>query len=230
MSISIQDIVLRLFLAALLGCLVGIERERKDWSAGMRTHMLVCMGAALAAITSAFGFQDIVGTPNVVLDPSRIAAQVISGIGFLCAGTILFLRQEIIRGLTTAAGLWTVGCVGLAIGAGLWVAGVAATIIIVIILAALKPLEKVFFGKKKNLRLLTIIIKRGEFPMDQLQIILQNVVGNYVSLTLIPWVSEGEDVLKLRLRNGISVSQAATMTDKIRGISGVVEVTMGRLN
>jgi putative Mg2+ transporter-C (MgtC) family protein len=80
--------------------------------------MMVCVGAALTMIVSAFGFQDVLGTRDVILDPSRVAAQVISGIGFIGAGTILFLRQEVIRGLTTAAGLWTVAAIGLAAGGG----------------------------------------------------------------------------------------------------------------
>ncbi|NLO28234.1 MAG: MgtC/SapB family protein, partial [Actinobacteria bacterium] len=106
--LPIQEIVIRLVVAAFLGSLVGFERERLHWAAGLRTHMLVCLGSALAIIVSAYGFRDVLGTPAVALDPSRIAAQVISGIGFLGAGTIIFLRREIVRGLTTAAGLWAV--------------------------------------------------------------------------------------------------------------------------
>ena len=103
--INWHEILFRLFLAALFGALVGLERERKDWTAGMRTHMMVCLGSALIMLVSAYGFSDVLGTPNVVLDPSRIAAQVVSGIGFIGAGTILFMRQGRIRGLTTASGL-----------------------------------------------------------------------------------------------------------------------------
>lgn len=87
--------------------------------AGLRTHMLVCLGAALVMIVSAYGFNDIISAYRIVLDPSRVAAQVVSGIGFLGAGTILFLRQQVIRGLTTAASLWTVAAIGLAVGCGL---------------------------------------------------------------------------------------------------------------
>src|SRR6201999_718256 len=126
--------VLRLCVAAALGGVVGLERERLEWVAGLRTHMLVCLGAALVMIVSSFGFADVIG-PGVVLDPSRVAAQVVSGIGFLGAGTILFLRQEVIRGLTTAASLWTVAAVGLAVGNGLYTAAIGATVLIVIILA-----------------------------------------------------------------------------------------------
>ena len=84
------EIVIRLFLSALLGSIVGLERERLDWAAGLRTHMLVSVGATVFMLVSAFGFSDVLGHSNVVLDPSRVAAQVVSGIGFLGAGTIIF--------------------------------------------------------------------------------------------------------------------------------------------
>src|ERR1700691_1725400 len=128
MMISWPETILRLTLAAIFGAVIGLERERKDWAAGMRTHMMVCVGASLAMIVSAFGFADVLGSKNIVLDPSRIAAQVISGIGFLGAGTILFLKQGIIRGLTTASGLWTVAAIGLATGGGLYFAAVITTL------------------------------------------------------------------------------------------------------
>lgn len=113
------ELGLRLLLAALLGAVIGINRGRLEWAAGLRTHMLVCVGSALAVIVSTFGFFDVLGRPGIQLDPSRIAAQVVSGVGFLGAGTILFLQRErAIRGLTTAAGLWAVASVGLAAGAG----------------------------------------------------------------------------------------------------------------
>ena len=148
------EITIRLVLAACLGAVVGLERERKDWAAGMRTHMMVCVGAALTMMVSAFGFSDILGTENVTLDPSRIAAQVISGIGFIGAGTILFLKQGIIRGLTTASGLWTVAAIGLAAGSGMYFAAVITTVLAIIILLVLQPLERriSYLFKQKTLR------------------------------------------------------------------------------
>lgn len=140
--ISWVEILIRLTLAAILGAAIGLERERKDWVAGMRTHMMVCVGSSLAMIVSAHGFFDVLGHSNISLDPSRIAAQVISGIGFIGAGTILFLRQGVVRGLTTAAGLWTVAAIGLAAGSGLYFAAFATTILALIILWVLQPLEK----------------------------------------------------------------------------------------
>lgn len=111
------EILSRLLMAALLGSVIGFERERLNWAAGLRTHMLVCVGASLMMMVSAFGFADALTQKNVVLDPSRVAAQVVSGIGFLGAGSIL-LRGEVVRGLTTAASLWSVAGIGLAVAEG----------------------------------------------------------------------------------------------------------------
>lgn len=151
------EIVLRLSLASLFGALIGLERERKDWAAGLRTHMMVCVGSCLIMMVSAFGFSDILGTEHVSLDPARIAAQVISGIGFIGAGTILFLKQGAIRGLTTASGLWTVAAIGLATGGGMYFAAGVTTVIALIILWALQPLEKSYSRrfKQKTLRIVT---------------------------------------------------------------------------
>src|SRR5471032_546540 len=142
--LSNVELISRLILAAALGSVIGFERERLSWAAGLRTHMLVCVGSTLIMMVSAFGFFDVLGRDHVVLDPSRIAAQVVSGIGFLGAGSIL-LRGEIVRGLTTAASLWSVAAIGLAVG-GMYTASVAATVIILIILAGIKPLERRFIS------------------------------------------------------------------------------------
>ncbi len=129
-----QETIIRLIIAAAAGSVIGFERERLQWAAGLRTHMLVCVGSCLVMIVSAFGFSEVLGNKNVVLDPSRIAAQVVSGIGFLGAGTIL-LRGEVVRGLTTAASLWAVAAIGLAVGAGLYLAALTTTLIVLLILA-----------------------------------------------------------------------------------------------
>jgi putative Mg2+ transporter-C (MgtC) family protein len=160
------ELVLRLVLAAALGSVIGFERERLSWAAGLRTHMLVCVGSALIMIVSAFGFADVLSGEHVVLDPSRVAAQVVSGIGFLGAGSIL-LRGEIVRGLTTAASLWSVAAIGLAVGGGLYVAAVAATVIILLILAGVKPLERRFISARQR-RQLTLLVDRGTLTFHSL--------------------------------------------------------------
>lgn len=129
-------------LAAVLGSVIGLERERLLWAPGLRTHMLVCVGSCLIIIISAYSFNDVLNS-HITLDPSRIAAQVVSGIGFLGAGVILF-RGDVVRGLTTAASIWTVAGIGLAVGGGLYLAAITTTIIILIILALLKPFEEKF--------------------------------------------------------------------------------------
>ncbi|MCO5396756.1 MgtC/SapB family protein [Ralstonia soli] len=157
------ELLLRLVLAAGLGSVIGFERERLNWAAGLRTHMLVCVGAALIMLVSAFGFADALGQPNVVLDPSRVAAQVVSGIGFLGAGSIL-LRGEVVRGLTTAASLWSVAGIGLAVGGGMYVAAVGATAIILLILAGVKPLERRFISVKQQ-RGIQLLTERGSVTL-----------------------------------------------------------------
>ena len=145
--LSDVSLTLRLLLAALLGSVIGFERERLLWAAGLRTHMLVCVGSCLIMIVSAYGFTSVLG-PHIILDPSRLAAQVVSGIGFLGAGSII-LRNEMVKGLTTAASLWAVAAVGLAVGGGLYYASIAATLIILAILAGLKPLEERFRSRRQ---------------------------------------------------------------------------------
>lgn len=160
------EILSRLLMAALLGSVIGFERERLNWAAGLRTHMLVCVGASLMMMVSAFGFADALTQKNVVLDPSRVAAQVVSGIGFLGAGSIL-LRGEVVRGLTTAASLWSVAGIGLAVGGGMYTAAFGATIIILIILAGVKPLERRFISVKQQ-RSMQLLAERGSVSLDSL--------------------------------------------------------------
>lgn len=150
-----SEILIRLVLASAFGAFIGLERERKDWTAGMRTHMMVCVGSCLIMLVSAYGFEDVLSHDKVGLDPSRVAAQVVSGIGFIGAGTILFLQRGVIRGLTTASGLWTVAAIGLATGGGMYFAAAATTVIAIIILWALQPVEKLYAKKiqHKTLRL-----------------------------------------------------------------------------
>lgn len=164
------EILSRLLMAALLGSVIGFERERLSWAAGLRTHMLVSVGACLIMLVSAFGFADVLGEKNVVLDPSRVAAQVVSGIGFLGAGSIL-LRGEVVKGLTTAASLWSVAGVGLAVGGGMYTAAIGATVIILVILAGIKPLERRFISVKQQ-RSIQLLAERGSVSLDTLHRVL----------------------------------------------------------
>lgn len=119
----------RVLLAGLLGALIGFERQYHYKEAGLRTHFLVGVGSSTLMVISKYAFIDVLGTPGVELDPSRVASLVVSGVGFIGAGTIIF-RRNVIHGLTTAAGLWATSAVGLAVGAGLYGIGVMGTAII----------------------------------------------------------------------------------------------------
>jgi putative Mg2+ transporter-C (MgtC) family protein len=114
-----------LALAFVLSALIGLERELRQKSAGLRTHTLVGFGSALIMVVSKYGFTDVLGE-HVALDPSRVAAQIVSGIGFI-GGGLIFVRRDAVRGLTTAAVIWLAAGVGMAAGAGLWLLAVAAT-------------------------------------------------------------------------------------------------------
>jgi|HigsolmetaAR203D_1030402.scaffolds.fasta_scaffold01818_11 Uncharacterized membrane protein len=139
--IDFWDLCLRLGVAVVLGGLIGIERELSNHPAGFRTHILVCIGSALIMLLSIYGFSEFINEPNVRVDPARLAAQVISGIGFLGAGTII--RKGVsISGLTTAASLWATAGIGLSAGAGFYSGALLTTFLVLICLFVLNKLEK----------------------------------------------------------------------------------------
>lgn len=136
------ELVIQIFVAAVLGGIVGYERERLKRPAGLRTHILVCVGSTIAMQTNIFLVAEYINIVNV--DPSRIGASVVSGIGFLGAGTII-REGASVKGLTTAASLWAVACIGLAIGSGFYIGGIAATVIVILTLT-------LFFRFRKSIR------------------------------------------------------------------------------
>jgi len=223
--ISLQQIALRLAIAAVLGAIVGSERQRHEWAAGLRTHMVVCVGSALIMLVSMFGFQDVVNHPGIVLDPSRVAAQVISGIGFLGAGTILFLRREVVRGLTTAAGLWTVAAVGLAAGGGLYFAACITTAIVFIILAALKPLETRFFNKNK-FNGVTMVLERKQISLENIQDVFKTHKIKITSINLSPSLEEDLDDICINIQKlSLDKDNLLVVIEDLRKIKGVREVS-----
>lgn len=154
-ALSLGEVLLRLGVALALGAAVGIERERGGRDAhpaGMRTLALVSMGSAFFTIISAHGFVALVGKGYAPVDPTRIAAQIVSGIGFLGAGTIL-LQRQIVRGLTTAAAIWVMAAIGMACGAGLLLEAIGATVLGLVVLAVLRPIERLIFHRPRPQRL-----------------------------------------------------------------------------
>ncbi|MDF2537089.1 MAG: MgtC/SapB transporter [Herbinix sp.] len=145
-TINDTTVVLRLSLAVILGGAIGLERGRAGRPAGLRTHILVCLGSTLAIMTNQYAFQEF----NIG-DPTRMAAQVISGIGFLGAGTIIVTGRHQVKGLTTAAGLWATACMGLAIGIGFYKAAIFSCILIAFTTIVLHRLDNFMLSKSKIL-------------------------------------------------------------------------------
>jgi putative Mg2+ transporter-C (MgtC) family protein len=217
------QIILRLVVAAVLGSVVGIERERLNWVAGLRTHMLVCVGSALFMIVSFCGFADVLSQEHIALDPSRVAAQVVSGIGFLGAGTIV-LRSKVVRGLTTAASLWTVAAIGLAVGGGLYVAATTTTVLVVIILAGIKPIERrLFLARRQNPPPLILVIDRQETSLSAIESALEAANLHLQRMLIQHGDSPDEDRLQITVHRTRPMSVLA-VTEQLRRIPGVREI------
>jgi putative Mg2+ transporter-C (MgtC) family protein len=218
--LSNQDVIIRLLTAAILGSIIGFERERLLWAAGIRTHMVVCVGACLIMIVSAFGFGDSLTSKNVVLDPSRVAAQVVSGIGFLGAGAIL-ARGEIVRGLTTAASIWTVAAIGLAVGGGLYFAAAVSTVVIIVILAGIKPLEEAYRARNQSCRL-KIEATNASLTPELLKQTLGIRTGQIKRFLASPNGANDEIVVLL---SKVSSHDIKSFVEKINELDGVSSVT-----
>ena len=160
-TLTIWDLILRLTVASLCGGLIGIERGRKHRAAGFRTYMLVCMGAALTMILSTYLCAMLTSelwhlnpiTDNINTDVSRFGAQVINGIGFIGAGTIIITGRQQIKGMTTAAGLWASACMGLAIGAGFYSAALIGCFCIFLTIVVFSKLESFILSHSRNINL-----------------------------------------------------------------------------
>jgi putative Mg2+ transporter-C (MgtC) family protein len=208
------ELVLRLVVAAVLGGLVGLERERLEWAAGMRTHALVSLGSALFMVVSIFGFSDILNEQHVILDPSRVAAHVASGIGFIGAGTIIF-RREIVKGLTTAASIWAVAAVGLAVGGGMFLAAISATLLALALLVLARPVKQRLFPNRKEARRVRLVLRRDT---------------SLARIVVRPGSSAGEDDAELVLGKGSQEEELLSLVEGLRRVSGVREVNSALMN
>ncbi len=145
--------ILRLSLATLLGAVIGFEREYHAKEAGIRTHLLVALGACLFMILSVYGFDFMLDRDHVSFDPSRIASQVVTGIGFIGAGTII-LQKQMVRGLTTAAGLWVTAAIGLACGNGMFIIAAVTTVIVLMSLGLINVYLPYFSQRERHITFL----------------------------------------------------------------------------
>ncbi|MDD2372668.1 MAG: MgtC/SapB family protein [Syntrophomonadaceae bacterium] len=220
---SVYEIIFKLALACILGALIGLERESLNRPAGLRTYTLVCVGSTLAMIVSIDIYMQYYQTVNA--DPGRIAAQVVSGIGFLGAGTIM-REGASVRGLTTAAGLWVVACIGLAVGAGLYIPAVATTILILFVLIYFIRFEQFFTGLREYKGLVIVVEDRpGQVGnigsiLGDMGVLIKNIQLNHM---------ENEDNLEVELL--IELPSGMKISDVIEELSTMKELkSIDRLN
>jgi len=208
--------MIRLLVALLLGAVVGLERERQERAAGLRTVTMVSLGSCLFTIVGAYGFANT--------DPSRVAAQIVTGIGFLGAGTI-FLRKDLVRGLTTAATIWAVAAIGMASGTAQYVIAVFTTLLILSVLMVLKPIERRFF-KRPNEALVSLIVPRGEGEIERVRAALA-VIGAFPVSIRIHELNETDD----RLEIDIGLPNHRTTADllrQLRAVEGAKQILISR--
>ncbi|OLS10557.1 methyltransferase [Lacticaseibacillus casei] len=182
------ELVIRLLVAAFCGFTIGFERKNRFKNAGIRTHMIVALGSALIMIVSKYGFFDILNLKNIALDPSRVAAQIVSGVSFLGAGAIL-VRHNNVNGLTTAAGVWTTAAVGMAIGAKLYILGLSATALVLGIQVVLHHHYRWLPSGDNGV--LTIRIRNEGFDMEH----MRQTLGKYhIKVLNVSIKHEGDEV------------------------------------
>jgi putative Mg2+ transporter-C (MgtC) family protein len=221
-SIHWAEVLLRLAVAAGLTGLIGLERELRERAAGLRTHILVGVGSALFTIVSAYGWGDFVFNRQLgtVLDPTRIAAQIVTGIGFLGAGAII--RQGFsVRGLTTAAGLWVVAAIGMAAGAGYYSAAVITTGVVMVGLGPLRWVEGGFLGRlRRGGRILEV-----DMPRDHaISNVLSVVEGRRARVNRVEFEDE-ETRRQVRIELDVPLGAAeARLVDDLASLEGVTAV------
>ena len=220
-GITNLEIVIRIAFAILCGGVVGWEREQREKAAGLRTHIFVSMGSALIMIVSAYGFADAIKPGSIVLDPSRIAAQVVSGISFLGAGVIWFNKSKV-RGLDTAAGIWTTSAMGLAAGAGMYLPAFAVTAVVLLMNIFLQPLEQRLFPRKKYGRLIIGSIPSSPIDLANVQSLMEQSGLKIKSVQLASGTEGGTVGLEL---NGPKNLDSLALVERLRTINGVTTVS-----
>lgn len=218
--LSFSSIIWRLVFATILGGLVGIERESVRRAAGFRTHILVCCGSALVMLLSLYMFETYRMYTN--LDPARLGAQVISGIGFLGAGTIIKDGNSI-KGLTTAASLWAVACIGLALGAGFISGASITTVIVLISLKIFSKVERLIPDRRNTM---TLQLNIDNIP-GQIGRVAETLGARMISILQISLEMDSDDsqfaVLTLVCKNqGIYPKEDVIgLLGKVQGVNGV---------
>lgn len=210
MSVSDYEIALRLLLACILGGIVGWEREKIHKPAGLRTHILVALGAALLTTISMYAF---LAFDTVNKDPARIAANIVTGIGFLGAGTIM-REGPSVKGLTTAASIWAVAAIGMAVGSGMYISALVATLLVFITLEGV--IEKILFRNKKSLQLNIC----NEFMLEKVGDILKQHDISIKHVSVLPINHSKEIPVEFRL-NIAKKTKIAQVIKEIEQLDGV---------
>lgn len=224
-EISVETMIFRLLLAALLGGVIGWERERKNKQAGLKTHLLVAVGSALIMLISIYGFgNELLNHPNARFDPARLGAQVVSGIGFLGAGAILRRSDHVISGLTTAATLWLVAAIGLSVGAGFHWPAVITIIIVLVIVSFINKLEsKLTFFKKYGI--LKIVMHDRPQSVDVVTSLLQKENMIVEQMALKEGMIDGSSRISMEFRLHTTKRKGMlNLFNEIWKINGVKEV------
>lgn len=196
-GLPVYDVALRLGVAMILGMAVGFERAYNEHSAGMRTYAVVSMASALMMIVSIYGLPEI---EEGRLDPGRIAAQVVSGIGFLGAG-LIFMRRNVVHGLTTAASLWAVAGVGLAVGGGLLITGTISTLLLLLISGGMVPVKKRLFPDDHREHRIRLYLDDADGIIDHIQELAESSPGFTVSsLDFESSADKKKSVLEIRMK------------------------------
>jgi putative Mg2+ transporter-C (MgtC) family protein len=216
-ELALEDAIVRILLVSLLAGAVGVERELRDQEAGLRTHMLVGVGAALFVIVGNYAWGDLIfgSEPGVVLDPSRVVAYVVTGVGFLGAGAIL-KNGGSIRGLTTAASLWVVAAIGVSVGAGEYALGIFATAVVLVSLWPVRQLAKYLGLRGSRSQRLTLVLE----PETSLAAVVGEVERESVELHSTT-VGEEDDARTLDLELAGRTEEVLAVLDRLSRTAGV---------
>ena len=205
------ELLLRLLVSVILGGFIGLERGRTRHEAGLRTHILVCLGAATVMVLSEL----IASKYEIYSEVMRMGAQVVSGIGFLGVGSIISDSNKI-RGVTTAAGVWTTACVGLVIGSGLYIISVAITLIMLFVMVALKPITKKI-GMKKAANTLTVYVDHER----TVYVLLKELSHEGIEITKVKYDRENDQLkadIEVELHEGLKVNDLICISADLEGI------------
>lgn len=215
----VAEYIIRLAVAGLLGAIIGLERELRAKEAGLRTHFLVAVGSALIMLVSQYGFSQVLEHGHVSLDPSRVAAQAVNGIGFLGASMII-IERKMVRGLTTAAGVWATSGIGLTIGSGMYAAGISATVLVMI-----------------GLELLSMIFKSGRalqisFELDSkssVKPILESLTSRKISISSYEMEQDPERLGMYHLKIDAKTKYNGTLQELLEDLDSLPHILSAKL-